>query len=129
MIYGSYAHRTPPEINGGGGSAGAGAALWAFNGSETFREEHCWLPISAETQMVAAAYGQLAGISGRKCDSGIWRSLMKQKWSSTVRTASATHSLPSERDSASDSSRLKCGSCRPFVLPEPTLQALVDAHV
>jgi ADP-ribosylglycohydrolase len=80
---GSYAHRTPPEITGGGGILQAlEAALWAFNSSETFREGALLAAnLGGDSDVVAAAYGQLAGAyHGVSAIPGIWRnSLMKQE--------------------------------------------------
>jgi ADP-ribosyl-[dinitrogen reductase] hydrolase len=79
----SYARRTPPEITGGGGILQAlEAALWAFHGSETFREGALLAAnLGRDSDVVAAAYGQLAGAyHGVSAIPGIWRnSLMKQE--------------------------------------------------
>jgi len=80
---GSYAHRSPPEITGGGGILQAlEAALWAFNSTETFREGALLAAnLGRDSDVVAAAYGQLAGAyHGVSAIPGIWRnSLMKQE--------------------------------------------------
>jgi ADP-ribosylglycohydrolase len=80
---GSYARRAPPEITGGGGILQAlEAALWAFHGSETFREGALLAAnLGRDSDVVAAAYGQLAGAyHGVSAIPGIWRnSLMKQE--------------------------------------------------
>jgi ADP-ribosyl-[dinitrogen reductase] hydrolase len=80
---GSYAHRMPPEITGGGGILQAlEAALWAFNNSETFREGALLAAnLGRDSDVVAAAYGQVAGAyHGVSAIPGIWRnSLMKQE--------------------------------------------------
>ena len=79
----SYARRTPPEITGGGGILQAlEAALWAFHGSETFREGALLAAnLGHDSDVVAAAYGQLAGAyHGVSAIPGIWRnSLIKQE--------------------------------------------------
>lgn len=60
---GSFKHRNPPEINGSGYVVRSlEAALWAFNGSDTFRDgclKVANLGVDADT--TAAIYGQLAG--------------------------------------------------------------------
>jgi ADP-ribosylglycohydrolase len=80
---GSYARRVPPEITGGGAILQAlEAALWAFHGSETFREGALLAAnLGRDSDVVAAAYGQLAGAyHGVSAIPGIWRnSLMKQE--------------------------------------------------
>jgi ADP-ribosyl-[dinitrogen reductase] hydrolase len=80
---GSYAHRMPPEITGGGSILQAlEAALWAFNSSETFREGALLAAnLGRDSDVVAAAYGQLAGAyHGVSAIPGIWRnSLMRQQ--------------------------------------------------
>jgi len=80
---GSYARRTPPEITGGGGILQAlEAALWAFHRTETFREGALLAAnLGGDSDVVAAAYGQLAGAyHGVSAIPGIWRnSLMKQE--------------------------------------------------
>jgi ADP-ribosyl-[dinitrogen reductase] hydrolase len=80
---GSYAQRQPPEITGGGGILHAlEAALWAFHGSETFREGALKAAnLGRDSDVVAAAYGQIAGAyHGVSAIPGIWRnSLMKQE--------------------------------------------------
>ena len=80
---GSYARRNPPEITGGGGILQAlEAALWAFHGSETFREGALKAAnLGRDSDVVAAAYGQIAGAyHGVSAIPGIWRnSLMKQE--------------------------------------------------
>jgi ADP-ribosylglycohydrolase len=79
----SYARRAPPEITGGGGILHAlEAALWAFHGSETFREGALLAAnLGQDSDVVAAAYGQLAGsYHGVSAIPGIWRnSLIKQE--------------------------------------------------
>jgi len=79
----SYARRAPPEITGGGGILQAlEAALWAFHGSETFREGALLAAnLGHDSDVVAAAYGQLAGAyHGVSAIPGIWRnSLIKQE--------------------------------------------------
>ena len=80
---GSYAHRMPPDITGGGGIFQAlEAALWAFHRTETFREGALLAAnLGRDSDVVAAAYGQLAGAyHGVSAIPGIWRnSLMKQE--------------------------------------------------
>ena len=80
---GSYARRQPPEITGGGGILQAlEAALWAFHRGETFREGALLAAnLGRDSDVVAAAYGQLAGAyHGVSAIPGIWRnSLMKQE--------------------------------------------------
>ena len=80
---GSYAHRMPPEITGGGGILEAlEAALWAFHRTETFREGALLAAnLGRDSDVVSAAYGQLAGAyHGVSAIPGIWRnSLMKQE--------------------------------------------------
>jgi ADP-ribosyl-[dinitrogen reductase] hydrolase len=82
LYEGSYARRSPPEITGGGGILEAlEAALWAFHGSETFREGALKAAnLGRDSDVVAAAYGQIAGAyHGVSAIPGIWRnSLMKQ---------------------------------------------------
>ena len=79
----SYARRTPPEITGGGGILQAlEAALWAFHGSETFREGALLAAnLGHDSDVVASVYGQLAGAyHGVSAIPGIWRnSLIKQE--------------------------------------------------
>jgi ADP-ribosylglycohydrolase/predicted RNase H-like HicB family nuclease len=80
---GSYAHRMPPDITGGGGILQSfEAALWAFHRSETFREGALLAAnLGRDSDVVAAAYGQIAGAyHGVSAIPGIWRnSLMKQE--------------------------------------------------
>jgi ADP-ribosylglycohydrolase len=80
---GSYAHRMPPEITGGGGILQAlEAALWAFHRTETFREGALLAAnLGRDSDVVTAAYGQIAGAyHGVSAIPGIWRnSLMKQE--------------------------------------------------
>jgi ADP-ribosyl-[dinitrogen reductase] hydrolase len=80
---GSYAHRTPPEISGGGGILQAlEAAVWAFQSSETFREGALKAAnLGGDSDVVASTYGQLAGsYHGVSAIPGIWRnSLIKQE--------------------------------------------------
>jgi ADP-ribosylglycohydrolase len=80
---GSYAHRMPPDITGGGGILQAlEAALWAFHRTETFREGALLAAnLGRDSDVVSAAYGQLAGAyHGVSAIPGIWRnSLMKQE--------------------------------------------------
>jgi ADP-ribosyl-[dinitrogen reductase] hydrolase len=83
LYEGSYARRNPSEITGGGGILQAlEAALWAFHGSETFREGALKAAnLGRDSDVVAAAYGQIAGAyHGVSAIPGIWRnSLMKQE--------------------------------------------------
>ncbi len=83
LYEGSYGRRQPPEITGGGGVLQAlEAALWAFHGSETFREGALMAAnLGRDSDVVAAAYGQLAGAyHGVSAIPGIWRnSLIKQE--------------------------------------------------
>lgn len=83
LYEGSYARRNPPEITGGGGILQAlEAALWAFQGSETFREGALKAAnLGRDSDVVASAYGQIAGAyHGVSAIPGIWRnSLMKQE--------------------------------------------------
>src|SRR6185369_17398365 len=80
---GSYAHRDPPDITGGGGILQAlEAALWAFSRSETFREGALLAAnLGRDSDVVCAAYGQIAGAyHGVSAIPGIWRnSLIKQQ--------------------------------------------------
>ena len=83
LYEGSYGRRQPPEITGGGGILQAlEAALWAFHRAETFREGALLAAnLGRDSDVVAAAYGQLAGAyHGVSAIPGIWRnSLMKQE--------------------------------------------------
>jgi ADP-ribosylglycohydrolase len=94
---GSYAHHVPPEITGGGGILQAlEAALWAFNSSETFREGALLAAnLGRDSDVVAAAYGQLAGAyHGVSAIPGIWRnSLMKQEVVIDTADRLLTHAL------------------------------------
>jgi len=80
---GTYTRRNPPEITGGGGILQAlEAALWAFNGSETFREGALMAAnLGRDSDVVSATYGQIAGAyHGVSAIPGIWRnSLIKQE--------------------------------------------------
>ncbi|HEU4781670.1 MAG TPA: ADP-ribosylglycohydrolase family protein [Steroidobacteraceae bacterium] len=80
---GSYTRLMPPDITGGGGILQAlEAALWAFHRSENFREGALLAAnLGRDSDVVAAAYGQLAGAyHGVSAIPGIWRnSLMKQE--------------------------------------------------
>ena len=93
----SYARRAPPEITGGGGILQAlEAALWAFHGSETFREGALLAAnLGHDSDVVAAAYGQLAGAyHGVSAIPGIWRnSLMKQEVVIDTADRLLTHAL------------------------------------
>jgi ADP-ribosylglycohydrolase len=94
---GSYAHRMPPEISGGGGILQAlEAALWAFQSSETFREGALKAAnLGGDSDVVAAAYGQLAGsYHGMSAIPGIWRnSLIKQEVVVSAADRLLTHAL------------------------------------
>jgi len=83
LYEGAYAYRMPPDITAGGGIFQAlEAALWAFQRSETFREGALLAAnLGRDSDVVAAAYGQLAGAyHGVSAIPGIWRnSLMKQE--------------------------------------------------
>jgi ADP-ribosylglycohydrolase len=83
LYEGSYGRLQPPEITGGGGILQAlEAALWAFHRAETFREGALLAAnLGRDSDVVAAAYGQLAGAyHGVSAIPGIWRnSLMKQE--------------------------------------------------
>ncbi|HEV7609714.1 MAG TPA: ADP-ribosylglycohydrolase family protein [Steroidobacteraceae bacterium] len=80
---GSYARRQPPEITGSGGILQAlEAALWAFHNGETFRAGALLAAnLGGDSDVVAAAYGQLAGsYHGVSAIPGIWRnSMIKQE--------------------------------------------------
>jgi ADP-ribosylglycohydrolase len=94
---GSYARRQPPEITGGGGILEAlEAALWAFNGSETFREGALMAAnLGRDSDVVAAVYGQVAGAyHGVSAIPGIWRnSLIKQEVVIDTADRLLTHAL------------------------------------
>jgi ADP-ribosylglycohydrolase len=94
---GSYARRQPPEITGGGGILEAlEAALWAFNGSETFREGALMAAnLGRDADVVAAVYGQVAGAyHGVSAIPGIWRnSLIKQEVVIDTADRLLTHAL------------------------------------
>jgi ADP-ribosyl-[dinitrogen reductase] hydrolase len=82
LYEGAYARRDAQEISGGGGILQAlEAALWAFHRSASFREGALLAAnLGRDSDVVAAAYGQLAGAHhGVSAIPGIWRnSLMKQ---------------------------------------------------
>jgi len=94
---GSYAGRMPPEITGGGNILQAlEAALWAFHRGETFREGALLAAnLGRDSDVVAAAYGQLAGAyHGVSAIPGIWRnSLMKQEVVIDISDRLLTHAL------------------------------------
>ena len=94
---GSYAERMPPEITGGGTILHAlEAALWAFYRGETFREGALLAAnLGRDSDVVAAAYGQLAGAyHGVSAIPGIWRnSLMKQEVVIDTADRLLTHAL------------------------------------
>lgn len=99
---GSYARRDPPEITGGGHILQAlEAALWAFHGSETFREGALKAAnLGRDSDVVAAVYGQLAGAyHGVSAIPGIWRnSLMKHEEVINTADRLLTHALVSLGD-------------------------------
>jgi ADP-ribosylglycohydrolase len=80
---GSYTRRSPPEITGGGHILQAlEAALWAFHGSDSFREGALMAAnLGRDSDVVTATYGALAGAHhGVSAIPGIWRnSLIKQE--------------------------------------------------
>jgi ADP-ribosyl-[dinitrogen reductase] hydrolase len=94
---GSYTQRMPPEITGGGQILQAlEAALWAFHRGETFREGALLAAnLGRDSDVVAAAYGQLAGAyHGVSAIPGIWRnSLMKQEVIIDTSDRLLTHAL------------------------------------
>jgi ADP-ribosyl-[dinitrogen reductase] hydrolase len=83
LYEGAYARREAQEISGGGSILQAlEAALWAFHRSASFREGALLAAnLGRDSDVVAAAYGQLAGAHhGVSAIPGIWRnSLMKQE--------------------------------------------------
>jgi ADP-ribosylglycohydrolase len=97
LFDGSYAHRMPPDITGGGGILQAlEAALWAFHRTETFREGALLAAnLGRDSDVVAAAYGQVAGAyHGVSAIPGIWRnSLMKQEVVIDTADRLLTHAL------------------------------------
>jgi ADP-ribosyl-[dinitrogen reductase] hydrolase len=94
---GSYQRRMPPEITGGGHVVQAlEAALWAFHHGETFREGALLAAnLGRDSDVVAAAYGQLAGAyHGVSAIPGIWRnSLMRQEVVIDTADRLLTHAL------------------------------------
>jgi ADP-ribosylglycohydrolase len=94
---GSYLGRMPPEITGGGHILQAlEAALWAFHRGESFREGALLAAnLGRDSDVVAAAYGQLAGAyHGVSAIPGIWRnSLMKQEAVIETSDRLLTHAL------------------------------------
>jgi ADP-ribosyl-[dinitrogen reductase] hydrolase len=94
---GSYARSSPPEITGGGHIVQAlEAALWAFHGSETFREGALRAAnLGRDSDVVSAVYGQLAGAyHGVSAIPGIWRnSLIKQEEVINTADRLLTHAL------------------------------------
>jgi ADP-ribosylglycohydrolase len=96
---GSYARRMPPEITGGGNVLQAlEAALWAFHKAESFREGALLAAnLGRDSDVVAAAYGQLAGAyHGVSAIPGIWRnSLMKNEVVIETADRLLTHALVS----------------------------------
>jgi ADP-ribosylglycohydrolase len=94
---GSYLRRMPPEISGGGHVLQAlEAALWAFHHGETFREGALLAAnLGRDSDVVAAAYGQLAGAyHGVSAIPGIWRnSLMRQEVVIDTADRLLTHAL------------------------------------
>ncbi len=94
---GSYIGLMPPEITGGGHIVQAlEAALWAFHRGETFREGALLAAnLGRDSDVVAAAYGQLAGAyHGVSAIPGIWRnSLMKQEVVIDTADRLLTHAL------------------------------------
>jgi ADP-ribosylglycohydrolase len=96
---GSYARRSPPEITGGGNILQAlEAALWAFHKAESFREGALLAAnLGRDSDVVAAAYGQLAGAyHGVSAIPGIWRnSLMKNEVVIETADKLLTHALVS----------------------------------
>jgi ADP-ribosyl-[dinitrogen reductase] hydrolase len=94
---GSYAHRQPPEITGGGNILQAlEAALWAFNRSDSFREGALLAAnLGRDSDVVTATYGALAGAHhGVSAIPGIWRnSLMKQEVVIDTADRLLTHAL------------------------------------
>jgi ADP-ribosyl-[dinitrogen reductase] hydrolase len=94
---GSYQRRMPPEITGGGHVVQAlEAAMWAFHHGETFREGALLAAnLGRDSDVVAAAYGQLAGAyHGVSAIPGIWRnSLMKNEVVLDTADRLLTHAL------------------------------------
>jgi len=94
---GSYTRSMPPDITGGGHIVQAlEAALWAFHRGETFREGALLAAnLGRDSDVVAAAYGQLAGAyHGVSAIPGIWRnSLMKQEVVIDTSDRLLTHAL------------------------------------
>lgn len=94
---GSYQRRMPPEITGGGHVVQAlEAAMWAFHHGETFREGALLAAnLGRDSDVVAAAYGQLAGAyHGVSAIPGIWRnSLMRNELVLDTADRLLTHAL------------------------------------
>jgi ADP-ribosylglycohydrolase len=97
LYEGSYLRRMPPEISGGGHVVQAlEAALWAFHHGESFREGALLAAnLGRDSDVVAAAYGQLAGAyHGVSAIPGIWRnSLMRQEVVIDTADRLLTHAL------------------------------------
>jgi len=97
LYEGSYLRRMPPDITGGGHVVQAlEAALWAFHHGETFREGALLAAnLGRDSDVVAAAYGQLAGAyHGVSAIPGIWRnSLMRQEVVIDTADRLLTHAL------------------------------------
>jgi ADP-ribosylglycohydrolase len=97
LYQGSYLGRMPPEISGGGHVLQAlEAALWAFHHGETFREGALLAAnLGLDSDVVAAAYGQLAGaFHGVSAIPGIWRnSLMRREVVVETADRLLTHAL------------------------------------
>jgi ADP-ribosyl-[dinitrogen reductase] hydrolase len=96
---GSYARRSPPDINGGGHIVQAlEAALWAFHRTANFREGALAAAnLGRDSDVLTAVYGQLAGAHyGVSAIPGIWRnSLMKQELVTDMADRLLTHALVS----------------------------------
>ncbi|HET7812629.1 MAG TPA: ADP-ribosylglycohydrolase family protein [Steroidobacteraceae bacterium] len=94
---GSYVHRMPPDITGGGHVVQAlEAALWAFYRGETFREGALLAAnLGHDSDVVSAVYGQLAGAyHGVSAIPGIWRnSLIKHEVVIETADRLLTHAL------------------------------------
>jgi ADP-ribosyl-[dinitrogen reductase] hydrolase len=97
LYEGSYTRRSPPEITGGGHIVQAlEAALWAFHGSDSFREGALLAAnLGRDSDVVTATYGALAGAHhGVSAIPGIWRnSLIKQEVVLETADRLLTHAL------------------------------------
>ena len=97
LYEGSYTRRSPPEITGGGHIVQAlEAALWAFHGSDSFREGALLAAnLGRDSDVVTSTYGALAGAHhGVSAIPGIWRnSLIKQEVVIDTADRLLTHAL------------------------------------